>query len=101
MCFSSRVLTVRGGRRGKSTPPRTAVVSQAEPVPPLRPDAPRIAYQGNPTFYAVWVDESLNLMFRTVAEHAHPIKFEYRVFKHTNIIAHLGLDPRLYSPGLY
>ena len=60
--------------------------------------APRIKFQGNPTKYGVWIDETLNLLFRSCAERAHQIKFEPRIFKMFRTIAHLGLDKRIYVP---
>ncbi len=51
--------------------------------------------QGNASLYAAWVDESLNIVLRTLAQRAHPLTFDYRVQQGFLMCAVLGLNPFL------
>ena len=52
----------------------------------------RIGWQGNPREYAVWTDESLNLLLRTVVQHVHALRFDERTLASMNLIGALRLN---------
>eukprot|EP00959_Pyramimonas_sp_CCMP1952_P396411 8305544-Pyramimonas_sp.AAC.2 len=60
----------------------------------------RIRWHGNPRFYAVWQDESLNMTLRTAAEKASRIKFEFRIFKIFGLLANLGISRYIHAPNI-
>ena len=49
--------------------------------------------QGNPDYYAMWVDEGLNHVLRKICERAQVHStFEMRLFRGINMIGSLGLN---------
>ena len=58
----------------------------------------RIQFLGNPRYYAVFIDESINLLLRTSGEHSHQCKFEERIFRSFNMIGKFGLNKYVYPP---
>ena len=59
----------------------------------------RIQWHGNPQAYAVWQDESLNMILRSAAERAHRIKFEQRIFAVFGLISALGVNRHIHVPS--
>jgi len=47
--------------------------------------------------YATWIDETLNLMLRTLARHAHRAKLEYRIFQLFDMQGRLGATPQFFG----
>ena len=56
-------------------------------------------FNGNPKLYGGWVDESLNMVLRTVARFAHRVTFEVRVFTLFGLQGGLGLNELLFGVG--
>ena len=57
----------------------------------------RIWFNGNPKLYGGWVDESLNMVLRTVARFAHRNTFEVRVFTLFDLQGGLGLNALIFG----
>ena len=57
----------------------------------------RIPHFGNPKLYATWIDETLNMMLRTLARHAHPRRLEYRVFQMFDMQGRLGATSHFFG----
>jgi hypothetical protein len=55
---------------------------------------------GNPRYYSCFVDESLNMILRTVAQFAHRATLEVRVFTMFHLRGSLRLGKYLFSPNL-
>ena len=57
----------------------------------------RIKENGNPKVYGGWLDESLNMVLRSVGRFAHRANLEIRIFIVFDLQGRLGLRPELFG----
>ena len=55
--------------------------------------------QGPPRFYSTWVDGTLNLTVRNVAQRAHRVTMAKTLHQHIRLIGALGGSGHLYAPN--
>ena len=57
----------------------------------------RICINGNPRLYGGWLNETLNMMLRTVGRFAHRNRLEIRVFTLFDLQGRLGLTEEFFG----
>jgi len=61
----------------------------------------RLQHHGNPRWHSTFLDESLNIVLRTVCAAAHRARMQSRIFHLFALQAQLGLAPFLFGPATH